>query len=66
MKSIIPQSSYIMKCLYCDTEFTYQSEDLYVQEENGEHCRVVNCPVCNRQNRHRERLGKNLIDTMHC
>ena len=66
MKRIIKETSYVTRCPYCDTEFTYQHEDTYLVE-SPERCRVVTCPQCGKPNLHRERMGNNhSTEIMHC
>ena len=66
MKRIIKEASYITRCPYCDSEFTYQYGDTY-KVDSPEKCRVVSCPVCGRENLHRERMGRNRsTEIMHC
>lgn len=66
MKRIIKEASYITRCPYCDSEFTYQYSDTY-KVDSPEKCRVILCPVCGRENLHRERMGRNRsTEIMHC
>lgn len=66
MKSIIIEASYVTRCPYCDTEFTYQHEDTYLVEY-PEKCRVVTCPNCGKPIFHRDRMGRNhSTEIMHC
>ena len=66
MKRIIKEASYITRCQYCDTEFTYQYSDTY-KLDIPVNSRVVSCPNCGRENLHRDRVGRNRsIDIMHC